>query len=67
MKSVETGEAALPVSSRVPKPTAYALELVIIAASYAVLGDLAQLLPSLNPTATPCWPPTGLALAVVLL
>ena len=67
MKSVETGEAALPVSSRVPNPTAYALELVIIAASYAVLGDLAQLLPSLNPTATPCWPPTGLAVALVLL
>jgi PAS domain S-box-containing protein len=67
MKSVETGDAAFPVSSRVPSPTAYALELVIIAASYAVLGDLAQLLPSLNPTATPCWPPTGLALALVLL
>ncbi len=67
MKSVETGEAAFPVSSRVPSPTAYALELVIIAASYAVLGDLAQLLPSLNPTATPCWPPTGLAVALVLL
>jgi PAS domain S-box-containing protein len=67
MKSVETDEAAFPVSSRVSGSTAYALELVIIAASYAVLGDLAQLLPSLNPTATPCWPPTGLALAVVLL
>ncbi len=67
MKSVETGEAILPVSRRVPHPAAYALELVVITASYAVLGDLAQLLPSLNPTATPCWPPTGFALALVLL
>jgi integral membrane sensor domain MASE1 len=67
MKSVETGEAILPVSQRVPHPVAYALELVVITAGYAILGDLAQLLPSLNPTATPCWPPTGFALALVLL
>src|SRR5579872_4610435 len=67
MKSVETGEAAFPVSSKALNSTAYALELVIVAATYAVLGDLAQWLPSLNPTATPCWPPTGLALALMLL
>ncbi len=67
MKSVETGEAASFISRTVPNPAAYALELVIITASYAVLGDLSQWLPQLNPTATPCWPPTGFALALMLL
>src|SRR5262249_11401222 len=63
----ETGEIAASISGKVLNPTAYALELVIVTASYAVLGDLSQWLPSLNPTASPCWPPTGLALALVLL
>jgi PAS domain S-box-containing protein len=45
----------------------YFLELSIIAASYVGLAELAILLPAINPVATPLWPPTGLALALVLL
>jgi PAS domain S-box-containing protein len=46
---------------------AYALELAIIAVSYFGLAASALLLPVLNPVATPLWPPTGVALAIILL
>ena len=45
----------------------YILELSIIAASYIGLGVSALWLPAINPAATPLWPPTGFALALVLL
>ncbi|QIG98810.1 MULTISPECIES: MASE1 domain-containing protein [unclassified Bradyrhizobium] len=45
----------------------YAAEILIIAAIYGGLAESARLLPAINPTATPLWPPTGLALALVLL
>jgi PAS domain S-box-containing protein len=45
----------------------YTLELVIIAVGYFGLADAAQLFPAINPTGTPLWPPTGLALALILL
>jgi len=45
----------------------YALELMAIAAAYFGLAVSGLLLPWINPTATPLWPPTGLALALVLL
>ncbi|MGB6284788.1 MAG: MASE1 domain-containing protein, partial [Xanthobacteraceae bacterium] len=45
----------------------YAIELAIIAASYFSLAESALLLPAINPAATPLWPPTGVALAFVLL
>jgi PAS domain S-box-containing protein len=45
----------------------YFFELLIIAASYVGLAELALLLPAINPAATPLWPPTGLALGLVLL
>jgi PAS domain S-box-containing protein len=45
----------------------YVLELSIIAASYICLVQSALLLPATNPAATPLWPPTGFALALVLL
>jgi PAS domain S-box-containing protein len=67
MKRVLTGDAKLPVPRRVPKAAAYGLELAVIAVGYAVVGEAGQLLPSLNPTAAPCWPPTGIALALLLL
>jgi len=67
MKRVLTGDTKLPVPRRVPKAAAYGLELAIIAIGYAALGQAGQLLPSLNPTAAPCWPPTGIALALLLL
>src|SRR5438477_11292777 len=43
------------------------VELSIVAASYIGLAESALLLPAINPAATPLWPPTGFALALVLL
>jgi len=45
----------------------YSAELLIIAAIYIGLAESARLLPTINPVATPLWPPTGFALALVLL
>ncbi len=45
----------------------YVLELFAIAAGYFGLSQSDQLLPAINPTATPLWPPTGIALALLLL
>ena len=43
------------------------VELVAIAGVYFGLAECAQLLPAVNPIATPLWPPTGFALALVML
>ena len=67
MKTVLTVDAKHPVSRRVSNAAAYGLELALIVSAYAVLGEAGQLVPSLNPTAAPCWPPTGIALALLLL
>jgi hypothetical protein len=40
----------------------YFLELAIIAATYFGIAETALLLPAINATATPLWPPTGLML-----
>lgn len=45
----------------------YSVELLIVAATYIGLAESAQFLPAVNPAATPLWPPTGFALALVLL
>jgi len=45
----------------------YLLKLAGIAAAYFVLAKLGLQLASINPSATPIWPPTGFALAMVLL
>jgi PAS domain S-box-containing protein len=45
----------------------YLAGLSIIVASYFSLSESALLLPAINPAATPLWPPTGFALALVLL
>jgi PAS domain S-box-containing protein len=45
----------------------YLVEFLIVAASYIGLTESALLLPAINPAATPLWPPTGFALALVLL
>ena len=67
MRSPGTGEAGFAVLRGAPNAAAYALELVIVAAGYVGLAATELLLPSLNPTATPLWPPTGFALALILL
>ncbi len=61
------GEARVPALHAVLSAATYALELAIIAVSYFGLAGAALLLPAGNPAATPLWPPTGVALALVLL
>ena len=46
---------------------AYVLELFAIAGAYFGLAVSGLLMPWINPTATPLWPPTGLALALMLI
>jgi PAS domain S-box-containing protein len=64
---MEIGEVKIPAFRSVPSAATYLLELLIVAASYIGLCEAALLLPSINPAATPLWPPTGFALALVLL
>jgi len=45
----------------------YAAQLAGVALAYFVLAKLGLRLASVNPSATPIWPPTGIALAAVLL
>ncbi len=67
MTRAEIGEASPPAFHAVLRAATYMLEFVIIVASYFCLGEAALLLPAINPVATPLWPPTGVALALVLL
>jgi PAS domain S-box-containing protein len=67
MQSAGTGEVGSTGLRSVLKAAVYALELAVIAAGYFGLGVSALVIPWINPTATPLWPPTGVALAVVLL
>jgi PAS domain S-box-containing protein len=45
----------------------YLVELLIVATIYIGFAESARLLPAIGPAATPLWPPTGFALALVLL
>ena len=69
MTNAGTGEARSFDLRGVLKAAAFTLELAAIAAGYFGLAVSAQpqLIPWINPTATPLWPPTGLALALILL
>ena len=67
MTEAGTGATRFPALSAVLSAVIYAIELAIIAASYFSLAESALLLPAINPAATPLWPPTGVALAFVLL
>src|SRR3954462_6296943 len=53
--------------SRTWARTAYALELCLIGALYFLMAKAGLFLASINPSATPIWPATGLALAAVLI
>src|SRR5947207_12913874 len=57
--------AALPHERRAA--LRYAAELGAVALAYFVLAKVGLALASLHPSASPIWPPTGFALAVVLL
>jgi len=67
MRSPTTGESGFFFLRSVPNAATYALELMIAAACYLGLAATPLILPSLNPTGTPLWPPTGFALALFLL
>lgn len=67
MKRVGTGEAEFTVLRSAPNAAIYLLELVTVVASYLGLAELELVLPAINPTATPLWPPSGFALALLLL
>jgi PAS domain S-box-containing protein len=67
MRSPATGDSGFFFLRSVPNAATYALELMIAAACYLGLAATPLILPSLNPTGTPLWPPTGFALALFLL
>jgi PAS domain S-box-containing protein len=67
MTEAASGAARFSALSVVLSAAIYAIELAAIAASYLSLAETALLLPAINPAATPIWPPTGFALAFVLL
>ena len=45
----------------------YLVALLVVAAAYFVLAKLGLRLASVNPSASPIWPPSGIALAAILL
>jgi integral membrane sensor domain MASE1 len=67
MERAGFGKAKISAFHSASSAAAYLLELSIIGASYIGFAESALLLPAANPAATPLWPPTGFALALVLL
>ena len=67
MTSAAIGKAPSIGLHGVFKAATYTLELIAIAIGYFGLAVSGLLVPWINPTATPLWPPTGLALALMLI
>src|SRR6266536_3466128 len=67
MERARFGKAKISAFGSARSAATYLVELSIVAASYIGLAESALLLPAINPAATPLWPPTGFALALVLL
>src|SRR6266702_4932683 len=67
MERAKLGNAKISAFDSARSAATYLVELSIVAASYIGLAESALLLPAINPAATPLWPPTGFALALVLL
>ncbi len=67
MEGAATGEARFPALGAALGAATYALELLAIAIAYFGLGLSGLLAPASNPSGTLLWPPTGVALALVLL
>ena len=67
MERAKFGEGHISAFGNARSAATYLVELLIIAAIYGGFAESARFLPAINPTATPLWPPTGLALALVLL
>ena len=67
MTSAASGEARFLDLRGVLNAAVYLLELIAIAVAYFGLAASALLIPWVNPASTPLWPPSGLALALVVL
>src|SRR5229473_1778857 len=67
MERARFGKAKISAFGSARSAATYLVELSIVAASYIGLAESALFLPAINPAATPLWPPTGFALALVLL
>jgi PAS domain S-box-containing protein len=67
MRTAGRTEIKVPARRGVRGAAVFSLEFAIIAAGYLGLAQLWLLVPSINPSAIPLWPPTGLALALMLV
>jgi integral membrane sensor domain MASE1 len=67
MESARFGKAKFLAFGSPRSAATYLAELLLVAATYIALAESAQLVPAINPAATPLWPPTGFALALLLL
>src|SRR6478672_1529403 len=67
MKRARVGKAKIFAFGSARSAAIYSAELLIIAAIYFGFSESTRILPAINPAATPLWPPTGFALALVLL
>src|SRR6202140_4702804 len=67
MERARFGKAEISAFGSARSAATYLVEFSIVPASYVALAESALLLPAINPAATPLWPPTGFALALVLL
>jgi PAS domain S-box-containing protein len=66
LNDATTGEAKLSTAKGL-SVTTYLLELVALTVAYFGFAEVSVFVPVINPAATPLWPPTGLALALILL
>jgi PAS domain S-box-containing protein len=67
MKKAGAVEAEIAARRGVLSAATYSLELAIVAASCFGFAVTGLWVPSINPAATPLWPPTGFALALLLV
>ena len=67
MERARFGKAKIFAFGNARSAATYLVEIFIVAAIYGGLAESARFLPAINPTATPLWPPTGLALGLALL
>jgi len=66
MTAAGTG-VKFPAPQAILGTTVYVLELAVIAITYVALADTAQLFPAINAIDTLLWPPTGVALAIIMV
>jgi PAS domain S-box-containing protein len=67
IRSLAVPEGARPDRFASRSGMSYVGELLVVGVAYFLLAKLGLALASIHPSATPIWPPTGLALAAVML